>query len=102
MSEQMTLSVTFAFNTASGLFDCFLENGARFSVSQVHISGKLGANLDLLRQYTLREAGDVAPHPHVCVADFGEARDAKLVAEAIVAGKLNRAGVKDATPLLDF
>ena len=89
-----SLLIQFTFNPASGLFSAELENGTTFSVAPINVSGKLGSNLDLLRQYTMRERAGEAPAPHVAtLKDFGAARDAKLVEEAIAAGRVQRVGV---------
>jgi hypothetical protein len=93
--DHLTLVITFSFDPATNLYSAVLENGARFSVAPNNVSGKLGANLDLLRQFTLREKNGEPPHPHVAAkkADFGASRDAKLIEEAIAAGRLQKVGV---------
>jgi hypothetical protein len=103
---KMTLIIEFSFDPASGLFNAALANGARFSVASINVSGKLGENLDLLRQFVMREKGGHAPAPHVCATrpdpdaalasgkvyqpkpprgDFGAA-----IAEALAAGRVTR------------
>lgn len=92
-TDAPALLVQFTFNPASGLFSAELENGTLFSVAPINVSGKLGSNLDLLRQYTMRDRAGEAISPHVCAPDFGASRDAKLVEAAIAAGRLQRVGV---------
>jgi hypothetical protein len=98
--DLLELAITFSFEPSSGLFSARLDNGTRFSVAPINVSGKLGANLDLLRQFTMRARADEAPNPHPCASklDFGASRDAALIEEAIRAGKLQRVGVVNEVP----
>lgn len=97
------LKLDVSFDVKSGLFLARLENGARFNFSPVNVSGKLGQNLDLLRDYTVRNAKSEPPNPHVVVTK--PAGDDLLIEEAIKAGKLQKVGViptvKD-SDLIDF
>ena len=92
-AQAPSLRVEFTFNPASGLFTAALANGTRFSVAPINVSGKLGSNLDLLRQFTMRDRAGEAPAPHVCAPEFGAERDRRLVETAIAEGKLQRVGV---------
>lgn len=94
---EIELTITFSFDPVTMLFSATLENGARFAFAPANVTGKLGANLALLRDYTLIEKSGSAPRPKGHDAarprDFGAARDAALVEEAIMAGRLQRVGV---------
>jgi hypothetical protein len=91
MSEDtLTLAVSFTFDPPSGLYYGTLENGARFAITPMNVSGKLGANLDLLRQMTIRERGGHAARPHPASGDFGKSEETRLVEEAIAAGRLTK------------
>jgi hypothetical protein len=63
--EAPELHLTVKFDVKSGLFIARLDNGTRFNFSPNNVSGKLGANLDLLRGFTQRNAKQQPPHPHV-------------------------------------
>lgn len=90
LDEAPSLTMTFSFVPETGLYFGKLENGARFAISPNNVSGKLGANLDLLRQFTMRNRAGEAPNPHATAAKRG---DEALVEEAIAAGKLQKVGV---------
>lgn len=87
--DQPTLTVVFEHDAASGLYWGQLENGARFAISPANVSGKLGANLDLLRQFTARARGGEAPHPHVATLRPLSA-DEILINEALDAENVTR------------
>lgn len=93
--ETPTLTISFSFDSKSGLFQARLENGARFSFSPLNVLGKLGENLDLLKAFSVRNAKGEPPRPHVCA----KTAEAKLVEDAIASGKLQKVGVVKAPKL---
>jgi DNA topoisomerase IA len=55
------LTLTFTYNTASGMFSAEAEDGQKFVVSPMHIRGNLEHMLELLRQDAKAEAGTWEP-----------------------------------------
>ena len=96
--ETPRLHLDISYDLQSGLFLARLDNGARFNFSPANVSGKLGSNLDLLRDFTTRNAKGQAPRPHVTAID----PDRLLIDEAISAGKLQKVGVKPPVRLADL
>lgn len=91
MDEAPKLHLSISFDLNSGLFQAYRENGEPwFNFSPANVSGKLGSNLDLLRDYTTRNSKAKPPHPHVSATKHG---DDLLIEEAIKAGKLQKVGV---------
>jgi hypothetical protein len=91
VDEAPQLILTVSFDVKSSLFIARLSNGTRFNFSPANVSGKLGQNLDLLKAFTQRNAKGEPPHPHVSVVKG----DAKLIEEAIAAGKVQKVGVTE-------
>lgn len=90
IDEAPRLQLSISFDHKTNLFLARLDNGARFNFSPANVSGKLGANLDLLRDFTLRNAKGEPPHPHSSMAKRDP--DAELVQRAIEQGKLTKVG----------
>lgn len=91
IDENPRLVLDVSYDVKSGLFLARLENGARFNFSPVNVSGKLGQNLDLLRDYTVRNSKSEAPKPHVVATK--PSGDDLLIEQAIKDGKLQKVGV---------
>ena len=101
MSEAFSISIEFTFDPVTMLFSGRLPSGATFSFSPANVTGKLGANLDLLKNFMLREKEGLAPMPHVSHA---QALDPEIQAFLDKGGVIQQVGVvktppKRATPI---
>lgn len=98
--DDLSLTIVFTFDPPSGLYTGHLENGARFSIAPNHLGGKLLANLDLLRKFTMREREGKPPHPHPSAPIHD--KDRALVEEAIAAGRIKHIRPKGPVTLEDL